>query len=260
MLARLDLLAPVPARVVDLGCGTGALLPQLRQRYPRAKITGIDVSRGMLAQVGKRAGRWRRASLVQADAHVLPLADDSVDLLVSSLLLPWCDDQHRIIQEIFRVLTPGGTVLFTSAGPDTLIEYRRLWQTVDTYDHVFGLVDMHDLGDSMQSAGFSAPVLDREVLRVDYPSVDALEKELRHLGASNIASQRRRGLMASSTQRRLAEAQAASDGVNNRFMVTLELIQGHAWKPEAPLGKQGESGEFMISMDRFRAGLRKKNT
>jgi len=73
MIQRLDLLAATPSVVVDLGCGTGEDIPQLRKRYPKSRVLGLDLSSVMLAQVGRRVGVWRKAKLLTADAHCLPL-------------------------------------------------------------------------------------------------------------------------------------------------------------------------------------------
>jgi len=249
MMERLDLLATRPPVVVDIGCGTGHDIAVLRKRYPKSRILGLDLSSRMLNLVGRRAGRWRKSALLAADAHHLPLADASVDLLTANMLLPWCQRPHSVIGEMHRVLAPGGAVFFTTAGPDTLIEYRSMWQSIDRYTHGFGLYDMHDLGDSMLSWGFSAPVLDRENLTVSYPSIDAFETELRRVGAINLASDRRRGLISPKVRSR------AEDIVNIPFNVTIELIQGHAWKSANAGAGQERDGEYHISVDNMRRSL-----
>lgn len=138
--------------------------------------------------------------------------------------------------------------MFTSAGPDTLLEYRDAWAGVDAYVHSFGLIDMHDLGDSMMAAGFAAPVLDRENLCIDYPDINALQAELQQLGAGNIAAGRRRGLMSPQVQPLLEQAGKGK----SRFPVTLELVNGHGWKGELRPNIQNTGDEFRISADTLR--------
>lgn len=253
LLERLALLAVEPEVVLDLGCGVGSLLPQLRSLYSKASVLGIDTSVAMLRQARPRVGRWRnKARLICADAHFLPLDDASVDLVVSNLLLPWCQNHHRVLAEIHRVLTPGGALLFTSAGPDTLIEYRTLWEPDAEALRSYGLIDMHDVGDAMLSAGFSAPVLDRENLSIDYPSVLACEQELRAIGASNLSARRKRGLLTPSRKKEISQAAGAK-----RFVVTLELVQGHAWKGDLPTQSVTQSGNTAISISALRQSLRR---
>lgn len=270
--ARLDLLAIKPSRVLELGSRSGFQLNELQSRYPEAQVIGADPAPGLPSSVSdawpgwlRRPWKSARSSLqnssgvpfrVACDPHALPFADGSVDLVVSNLLLPWCHSPHRVFEEVSRVLTPGGAFMFTSAGPDTLIEYRAAWAAIDSHLHCFGLLDMHDLGDMMMGSGFAAPVLDRDNLRVDYPDIRALQNELQQLGAANIANGRRYGLMAPSVRQAL-DAQTAA---GNRFAVTLELVQGHGWKGELQTGEQfGQQfgDEYRVSADSLRGSWNK---
>jgi len=138
--------------------------------------------------------------------------------------------------------------MFTTAGPDTLHEYRAAWAKIDVYSHEFGLIDMHDIGDSMIAAGFAAPVLDRDMFNVDYPSIGALQNELRQLGAGNIAYGRRRGLMAPDVKGLLDRYSEAPQ----RFLVSVELVHGHGWKGELGPSVQNSGSEYKISVDSLR--------
>jgi malonyl-CoA O-methyltransferase len=252
---RLDLLAIDPAKVLDLGCRSGYQLVALQGRYPRARVLGADFAPGVAVATPTMWPAWlprRRpvTSRIAADPHALPFADGSFDLVVSNLLLPFCQSPPLVFSEVARVLAPNGAFLFTSAGPDTLCEYRSAWAGIDSCLHVFGLIDMHDLGDAMLAAGFAAPVLDRTNMTVDYPSIDALQKELREVGAANLALGRRSGLMSAAVRNAL---RASNQG--ERYPVTLELVQGHAWKGE--LKKNQPSGEFAIPVDSLRRSLKR---
>ena len=259
LLQRLELLAVKPERVLDLGCRSGYQLEALAQRYPDAIIIGADPAPGQPPQLPRTWPAWLRRSRppaarrVACDPHELPFADGSFDLIISNLLLPWCAAPHRVFEEVARVLTSGGAFMFTSAGPDTLMEYRRAWAAIDSHMHSFGLIDMHDLGDTMMASGFAAPVLDRDNLMVDYPDIYALQKELRSLGAVNIACGRRPGLMSHRIEE-LLNAGLTSDG---RFSATLELVQGHGWKGELRSASTG-SGDVTVSVDTLRGSWRQR--
>jgi malonyl-CoA O-methyltransferase len=190
---------------------------------------------------------------VACDPHELPFADGSFDLVVSNLLLPWCHAPHRVFEEAARVLAVGGAFFFTSAGPDTLIEYRSAWAAIDSHLHCFGLIDMHDLGDTLMASGFAAPVLDRDNLQIDYPDIDALQHELQRLGGANVANGRRFGLMSPSVRKALTTA--AGTG---RFPVTLELVQGHGWKGELrPAGVPADN-DYRVSVESLRGSWNRK--
>lgn len=260
LLERLDLLAIKPLRVLDLGCRSGYQLQSLAQRYPDAQIIGADPAPGKAPRLPGSWPRWLRrtrqpdSQKIACDPHCLPFANGSFDLVVSNLLLPWCEAPHGVFKEVARVLDTGGAFMFTSAGPDTLIEYRRAWATIDSHLHSFGLLDMHDIGDAMMASGFAAPVLDRDNLVVDYPDIESLQSELQCLGAANVASGRRAGLMAAEVRRRLQAAVSSGE----RFPVTLELVQGHGWKGELQ-STANSKGEITVSVDSLRGSFRQKS-
>lgn len=259
LLARLDLLLLKPLVVLDLGCRSGYQLKLLQSRYPAARIIGVDPAPAEphpTAAAGRLRGwlrlRSRSPQLLAADPHNLPLAEASVDLVISNMLLPWCHAPQRVFAEVARVLRPGGAFLFSSAGPDTLREYRAAWAAVDSCSHGFGLIDMHDLGDGMLAAGLTAPVLDRQNLTIYYASIDMLEQELRHLGAANIAQGRRRGLMSPHAQHTLR----SGTDVSVRFQVTLEMVQGHAWKGELARSRGANPDVHSVSLESLRQSLK----
>lgn len=253
---RLGVLAIKPSRILDLGCRSGYQLAALRGLYPDADVIGVDPAPSPRPVAPSSWPAWLRrrprpTPRVAADPHRLPFADESIDLVVSNLLLPWCAAPQTVFGEVARVLAPGGAFLFTSTGPDTLKEYRAAWSRIDGHLHAFGLIDMHDLGDAMLAAGFAAPVLDRDEIHVDYPTIDALQTELRDVGAANLALGRRAGLMSPSVRNAL-RTEAPATG---RFVVTLELVQGHAWKGELASNRRGPGGEHFVSVDSLRQSL-----
>jgi len=220
LLERLPLLAITPQRVLDLGCRDGYQFAPLRTLYPDAELFGLEIgpiaensssATGRSSNAGSgstRLMRWWHGLQIRTqsfkkvsaevhigDAHTLPFKDGQFDLVISNLCLPLCAQPAQVFADVSRVLAPGGAFLFSSFGPDTLLEYRQRWATVDAYPHVSGLIDMHDLGDSMLRAGLADPVLDRDNIRLDYPSVQALENELQAFGLVNVAQGRRRGLI-----------------------------------------------------------------
>ena len=263
---RLELIRESPTSILDLGCRTGYQLEALAERFPAAFLVGLDPAPSASAlsaparlRLPASFPRWlrrpvaeRRRPVLAADPHRLPFAAESFDLVVSNLLLPWCRQPYEVFREVARVLAPGGAFFFTSAGPDTLREYRAAWAEIDAHAHVFGLVDMHDLGDAMLAAGLAEPVLDRDGLVVEYPGIDALQTELRALGAGNVASGRRHGLMAPSVRTLLK----ASSEVGTRFSVTFELVHGHAWKGQTGRQSRGAGGEVRVDLDELRRSLK----
>ena len=229
LLERLDLTALEPRVVLDAGAGTGQGSRALTRRYPKALVLAADSSRGMLRIASRRAGWLRPFTRVLADAAALPLADASVDLIFSNLMLPWTE-QDAVFAEFRRVLAPRGLLTFTTLGPDTLEEMRSAWARVDAYTRVGRFSDMHDVGDALVRAGLAAPVLDVEHYTLHYRDVDALVSDLRAVGNRNATAGRPRGL---TSPRKLAAFAAAYEAFrrDGRLPATYEVVFGQAWAP-----------------------------
>ena len=98
-------------RAVDIGCGPGYLVFELTRRAPRLQITGIDLSDQMLLKARQAAEQRKMVEQVGfscGDARRLPFADGSLDLVISSLSLHHWGDPRSALNEIKRVLRPGG--------------------------------------------------------------------------------------------------------------------------------------------------------
>jgi len=242
LLERLDYMKIDPKVVLDLGAATGYSLPFLQRRFPKAKVIGVDLSWGLLNRVQQKW--WRKKSLkVCADKELLPLAANSVDLIYSNLDFYALSDPTLCLQEARRVLKPGGLILFTTFGPDTLKELRQSF--TDAYPHVLEFMDMHHWGDAMLATGWQDPVVDMEFLTLSYSDLNRLIKDIRGSGAKNIHPERFPALMPPSRWKAMQESYAKFCFENGQFPATFELIYGHAWKTEdkssAGLNDQGEA-------------------
>lgn len=265
VLERLPLLLIEPKQVLDLGCWGANYLDDLAAVYPESDITGLsiglaDESAGeqgaakalikpwlnRIASFGQRSS----SKLVTGDPQNLFFSDGQFDLVVSNLCLPFCQNPSEVFAEVARVLKPGGAFLFSSLGPDTLLEYRQRWASVDTYPHISGLIDMHDLGDAMLKAGLADPVMDRGELNLDYPSVEELENELQVFGLVNTAHGRRKGLMSPSAMSQVRK-------LESRFSVGLELVHGHAWKTEFTTRRNSSNDEYKFPVSELQGSWKR---
>lgn len=233
MLERLDYIRLEPELVLDLGAGTGYAIPGLQRRFGAARILALDFAPAMLRQARDREDLRGPALYVCADAETLPLADAGVDLIYSNATLQWCNDLRRTFGECLRVLRPGGLLLFTTFGPDTLWELRDAWATADGHSHVSPFPDMHHVGDALVQARFANPVMDAERLTVTYEKARDLMRDLKILGAHNATSARSRGLTG---RRRLIAVEQAYETHRRegRLPASYEVVYGHAWAPEQP--------------------------
>ncbi len=243
LLEKLEVVKISPLMILDAGSGTGAAIPTLFTQYKKAQVMTLDLSENMLIKGNQHGNFLRSPQAVCGDIEKLPFADDSFDLVFSSLSMQWCNDLNAALVEAKRVLKPGGLYVFTTFGPDTLKELRYSWSKVDAANHVNQFIDMHDIGDALLQDGFAEPVMEAEFLTVTYDSVDGLMHDLKAIGANVTASN---APMSSEGQVRKAQVrkglggksmlQAVRQGYerfrqNNLLPATYEIIYGHAWKP-----------------------------
>jgi ubiquinone/menaquinone biosynthesis C-methylase UbiE len=110
-------------RVLDVGCGTGGLLPALREAAPGATVLGVDLTEGMLAIARRNTG----APLAAMAAEQLGLADRAVDVALFSFVLHRVGQPEQALAESARVLAPGGVVGIVAWGQPQSSQAGRLW-------------------------------------------------------------------------------------------------------------------------------------
>jgi malonyl-CoA O-methyltransferase len=231
LLERMDMVRLQPGRILDLGAGTGFFSDALQRRYPDAGVLAFDLALNMLRRTRGRGLDAGRLQCVCGDGERLPFADDSFDFIFSNLMLQWCLDLEPVFTELRRVLAPGGLMMFTTFGPDTLQELRESWSAADGYTHVNVFPDMHDVGDALLGTRWAEPVMDTERITVTYRELHTLMQDLKHIGAHNVTAGRPRGLTGRQRLAQVTEAYEAyrRDGV---LPASYEVVYGHAWSPQ----------------------------
>ncbi len=182
---RRRLLANARGRVLEIGVGTGLSIPF----YPPVdELVATDPAEPMLRRARRRAAQTGRdVTLVEAPAERLPFEDDSFDTVVSMLVLCTVSDQQRALQEIRRVLRPGGQLLL-SEHVRAKDPKRARWQ--DRLEGAWGVVangchpNRRTL-DAIRDAGFDV----NEVEQGELPGVLALMRP--HVSGSAVVSNER---------------------------------------------------------------------
>ena len=246
LLERLAVFAFEPRVVLDLGAGTGRVTRELKRRYRRALVIALDLAPGMLREARRHQQLWRRFERVCGDALRLPLADASVDVVFSSLMLQWCEPLDTALAECRRVLKPNGFLAFSTFGPDTLHELRGAWASADGYNHVNHFVDVHEVGDALVRAGLMEPVLDVDRVEVGYPDALSLMRDLKAIGAHNVTAGRPRALVGRARLKRMQDAYEAFRR-DDRLPATYEVIYGASWGAAGRRAVAAIAGEARIA-------------
>jgi malonyl-CoA O-methyltransferase len=243
MLNRLDLVKLTPQVILDAGCGTGAASHTLQKMFTKSQVVSLDFALPMLQKTrssNRQSGVLKvlktlmsasQENLLCADIESLPLADSSVGLIWSNLAIQWCNNLDAALQEFHRVLQPEGLLMFSTFGPDTLKELRVATRQKDdaSFTSVSRFIDMHDIGDAMVRAGFSAPVLDVERFTMTYDDVKSVMRDLKSIGAHNATDGRARGLLGRGFLQNLV-SNYEQFRVDGKLPATFEVVYGHAWR------------------------------
>jgi ubiquinone/menaquinone biosynthesis C-methylase UbiE len=123
-----------PRCILDVGCGTGRLLRAASEHWPEAQLLGVDPADQMVAEA-KRLNP--KAIFRRAFAEALPFPDQSADIVLSSLSFHHWADQEKGLQEIARVLRPGG---YFCLADHVMLLFKLLGEKVKSREEIRVLV------------------------------------------------------------------------------------------------------------------------
>jgi SAM-dependent methyltransferase len=233
LVERLETILRNFALAVDLGARDGAFAQALAHSPARDRIGLLietDLSTAMLG---------RRASLrVRMDEERLAFAEQSLDLIVSSLALHWVNDLPGCLVQIRRALKPGGLFMAALLGGETLSELRTALMHAEAESlggaaaRVSPAVDARDALGLLQRAGFQFPVTDVDRVNVRYAQPLSLLADLRAMGESSAFADRRGPGLTRRTLARASEiyAQHFTDP-DGRIPATFDIVTLTGWAP-----------------------------
>lgn len=233
LLERLDFILMKPKSILEIQSRDDYLSEALKKKYPEVNIIGLDIIERPTSH------------FVCGDFDSLPFINNHFDLVISNLCLQSVNFS-KIFKEVHRILSPNGVFFFTLFGPDTLKELKLSFQACSTFSHVHPFIDMHDIGDLLLSHHFLDPVMDMEYLTLKYSTLNQLFLDLKSAGATNLCSDRLRGLLGKHRWNKMIEYYEQYRE-NEALPATIEIIYGHAWAPEnKSLAFSNEEGEVVI--------------
>ena len=209
--------------LLDLGCGTGFLTGELLARSNYETTIALDIALTMLQTTQGKLADKRNIIYVCADAEHLPIAGQSIDSVLSNLVLQWCSNLEALFIDIKRTLKPEGQLVFSTFGPQTLHELKSAWATVDNYNHVNAFYNGTQLNQFLQKAGFKNSQIKSKLYTSRYESVWTLMQELKNLGAQHVIAGRNKKITTKTAMQKMISAYE-KHRVNDQIPATFEVI------------------------------------
>lgn len=193
-------LRPPPQCVLDIGCGTGALLAALRGSYPHSWFCGLDLAFNMARRSAVRFDE--QVLLVNGDAEQLPFRDEAFDLVVSASTFQWFDRIEAGFRESLRVLQGNGLVCIAFFGGRTLWELQECYREAVT--RRYGSADARqgrmqrfrdriEIQRVMSSLGCEQVIITDEIEMEYHADVPDLLRSIKSIGAATAAGNNRSG-------------------------------------------------------------------
>ena len=221
---------PFP-RALDVGCHDGLMAELLAGHVGELVQTDHSPAMAKLAQA-------RGGNVAVMDEELVPFAEHSFDLVVSALSLHWVNDLPGSLSQLRRCIRPGGMIVASLFGVDTLRELRDAFLVAEAEltngasPRVSPFVDVRDAGDLLERAGFVRQVADTEAITVTYADPLKLLADLRGMGETNALRNRENAHLSRAVLARAmneyTERFANPDG---RVRATFEIVTLTAWAP-----------------------------
>ncbi|MEK8024736.1 biotin synthase [Pseudaquabacterium rugosum] len=252
MAERLVVIREPAAHWLDWGGFIGGGRAAVQSVWPAARVSVVEPDAALLARSRELAqGPWWRGRKPQwpvlAEQEV-PAA--GAGLLWANMQLHAAEDAGALITAWRRALQVGGYLMFSTFGPDTLAELREIYAEAGWPAPHPPYADMHDIGDALVQAGFADPVMDQEVLRLNWSGPAQLVAELRGLGG-HLGRQRHPGLRTPRWRERLHAALARRADAQGRITMRFEVVYGHALRAAA---HREDDGSTRVALDSLRDG------
>jgi malonyl-CoA O-methyltransferase len=227
MITKLEYLMLEPKLILDIGSGLNIDFHLLKNKFTQAKLIKLDLAITFLKN-NSFSSSWLRKLLYKnidticANGLNLPIMDNSINMVWSNLVLPYIVDLEHFFKEIFRVLDTNGCFFISGLGVDSFKQLRELG--LNTYN----FPDMHVIGDILVKLGFSDPVTDVDYITLEYDDINQLLIDVKTVGCGSVVYNKYLGKISYNK----IKNKCNNYGVDNKFLLTLEVFYAHAWKGE----------------------------
>ena len=224
---------------LDLGCHKGEVAEAISNRVP--SLVGCDLAHAMSPEL-------------VCDEERLPFAPDSFDLVVSALSLHHVNDLPGTLIQIRQVLKPDGLFIAILFGASTLRELRTsitgaaAEHNVALSPRVAPMIEVRDAGSLLQRAGFALPVVDSDMITVEYDHPLKLMHELRAMGESNILLEQRKTFTPRTEMALVTDYYQSRFGKGGIIPASFEFITMTGWKPHASQPQPKKRGSGTVNL------------
>lgn len=122
-----DFLSPVLLQesqmIVDVGCGAGAIIGTLANKFRSKTFLGVDISGARISEARKKVDGLENITFHESSIYEIPLPDSSVDVVYTRFLLEYLKEPIRAIQELRRIVKPGGKIVLQDLDGQLLFQY-----------------------------------------------------------------------------------------------------------------------------------------
>lgn len=179
-------------------------------------------------------------------------SDERLDMVWANMVLHQQAQPLALLRQWLNMLRVNGMVMFSALGPDTLRELRHVYAQMGWAQPTHLFTDMHDWGDMLVQCGFAEPVMDMETLTITYTNLDKLLADLRECGR-NLNMARTPHCLGRGWQQQLRAAleQHLPRDVHGNYVLSVEIIYGHALRPEPKALIQAHTNVSLADMQRM---------
>ena len=240
---RLSTITKPFTKIADLNNAGSAIFDALQKIGPDTEV------------IQTKSSAFATPNSIVCEDDIVPFANASFDLIVSSLNLQFVDDLPGTLIQIRRTLRPDGLFLGMIMGGSTLQELRQSFLAAEAEltgganARVLPFIDVKDAGHLLQRAGFALPVTDTEHLTVRYAHPLDLMRDLRAMGATNCIHSRPKNFMQRDVLNKAVEHYVKNySDADGRIKATFEIISLSGWAPHESQQKPLKPGSAQISL------------
>eukprot|EP00095_Tigriopus_kingsejongensis_P004066 maker-scaffold5_size1054832-snap-gene-9.23 protein:Tk04066 transcript:maker-scaffold5_size1054832-snap-gene-9.23-mRNA-1 annotation:"methyltransferase c20orf7-like mitochondrial" len=226
---------------VDIGSGRGYVTQNLSSHSVK-KLYALEMSPGMLNNCVLPPSEENiecHKILINEDDADLPFEDESVDIVTSSLSMHWVNNLPGLFKEVNRVLKKDGVFIGAMFGGETLFELRCSLQLAELErdggiaSHISPFVEVQDLGNLLNRCKFSMLTIDSDEIKVAFPTIFELMRDLKGMAESNASWTRKLHLKRDTLISTSAIYKELYGNEDDTIPATFQIFYWIGWKPDA---------------------------